>query len=197
MTDVFTSDWHLGHSNVIKHCNRPFANADEMDSILINNLNEVAGPDDRVFNLGDVAFHCDLAKLQHYRSRMVCKNILVILGNHDVKNKANLVKCFNILPAEYMYEKQDYRIVLNHYAMRVWPHSHHGAGHLYGHSHGKLSQMATSDGRGAMAFDVGVDAWNYKPLTLRQVQQEFLRLSATKVNGNVTIDDHHAPVSEG
>ena len=45
------------------------------------------------------------------------------------------------------------RIWLSHYAHRVWPRSHHGAWHLYGHSHDSLADDADS-----LSFDVGVDA---------------------------------------
>jgi len=31
----FTADLHFGHENIIKHCNRPFKSADEMDAMLI------------------------------------------------------------------------------------------------------------------------------------------------------------------
>ena len=33
----FTSDLHFGHANIIRLCNRPFADADEMDEALIAN----------------------------------------------------------------------------------------------------------------------------------------------------------------
>lgn len=33
----YTSDLHLGHANIITHCNRPFSAVDEMDEVLINN----------------------------------------------------------------------------------------------------------------------------------------------------------------
>ena len=32
----YTSDLHLGHANVIRHCDRPFADANEMDAALID-----------------------------------------------------------------------------------------------------------------------------------------------------------------
>jgi calcineurin-like phosphoesterase family protein len=43
---------------------------------------------------------------------------------------------------------------------------HHGAWHLYGHSHGALPPYGKS-------FDVGVDCWNYKPVSFEQVQEKM------------------------
>ena len=48
--------------------------------------------------------------------------------------------------------------VLCHYAMRVWNRAHHGAWHLYGHSHGKLPEAPTT-----LSMDVGVDNHDFRP----------------------------------
>lgn len=47
----------------------------------------------------------------------------------------------------------DQRIWLSHYSHEVWPKSHHGAWHLYGHSHNSLKAREN-----ALSMDVGVDA---------------------------------------
>ncbi len=39
----FTGDEHFGHKNVIKYCNRPFSDVDEMDREIIKRHNEVVG----------------------------------------------------------------------------------------------------------------------------------------------------------
>ena len=46
----FTSDTHFHHANIIRFCNRPFRDVEEMDEILIRNWNEVVGPEDTVFH---------------------------------------------------------------------------------------------------------------------------------------------------
>jgi calcineurin-like phosphoesterase family protein len=72
------SDTHFGHDNIIKYCDRPFANATEMDEALIENWNSVVKDGDIVYHLGDVYFsegHKALPKLKG-RKRL-------ILGNHD------------------------------------------------------------------------------------------------------------------
>jgi calcineurin-like phosphoesterase family protein len=177
MSDWFTSDWHLGHTNIIQYSHRPFWHVDQMDDTIIANVNDRVKENDRLFNLGDVAFRKD--KLAFYRARLICKNIFVIPGNHDKEKE--LVKHFTVLPQCYMYENAGFRIVLCHYAMRVWLHSHHGAGHLFGHSHSALPGTSTS-------MDVGVDCWDYKPISLDQIKTEFSRRAKVLDSVNTTTE---------
>ena len=54
-TVFFTSDHHFGHQNIIRHCQRPFGGAAEMDEELIRRWNERVRPGDEVYHLGDFA----------------------------------------------------------------------------------------------------------------------------------------------
>jgi calcineurin-like phosphoesterase family protein len=58
------------------------------------------------------------------------------------------------------------KLILDHYAMRVWDQSHHGSWHLYGHSHGKLPDLGLST-------DVGVDGHNFQPWSFEEVRAYF------------------------
>ena len=60
-------------------------------------------------------------------------------------------------------------ITLCHYAMRSWERSHYATWHLYGHHHGKLPPYGLS-------FDVGVDCWNFYPVSLDQVKEKMATL---------------------
>lgn len=42
----FTADLHLGHENIIKLCQRPFKNIEQMDNALIQNWNAVVKEED-------------------------------------------------------------------------------------------------------------------------------------------------------
>ena len=77
----FTADTHWGHRNIIRYCQRPFADVDEMNEALITNWNSTIGKDDIVFHLGDFAMGgsaewCRL--LERLNGR-----IYLILGNHE------------------------------------------------------------------------------------------------------------------
>jgi calcineurin-like phosphoesterase family protein len=60
-------------------------------------------------------------------------------------------------------------ITLCHYSMRSWEMSHYASWHLYGHHHGTLEPYGLS-------FDVGVDCWNYYPISLEQVAEKMATL---------------------
>ncbi len=152
----FTADFHLGHSNIIRYCGRPFRATDEMDEAILNRLNTSVKERDSLYYLGDVC----LGSSEHareYRRRIRCKNIYFIEGNHDA--------CTRKIQGEFLWWKQlaeitvgVQRIVLCHYAMRVWHHGGRGAWQLYGHSHGRLPEAPTM-----LSMDVGVDTHDFRP----------------------------------
>ena len=51
----FTSDTHFGHENIIRFCNRPFSNAQEMNAELIRRWRDTVPEDGIEFHLGDFA----------------------------------------------------------------------------------------------------------------------------------------------
>ncbi|MEM9701635.1 MAG: metallophosphoesterase, partial [Planctomycetota bacterium] len=81
MQIFFTSDTHFGHANVIKNCDRPFADVGEMDEALIANWNAVVGPKDVVYHLGDFAFRAK-RKPREYLARLN-GTVHLVKGNHD------------------------------------------------------------------------------------------------------------------
>lgn len=80
----FTSDLHLGHEAVVRMQNRPFANADEMNRVLIENYNSVVHKDDTVYLLGDICFRIGVEKANELIASLKGKKYL-IRGNHDKK----------------------------------------------------------------------------------------------------------------
>lgn len=166
MTIWFTSDTHFGHTNIIKHCARPFSTAEEMDVDLIARWNAVVRPDDEVWHLGDFAYR-NAKAVASYLSRLNGR-IHLIHGNHDSAATKALAAWASSQPfAEIKLDGT--RISLMHYAMRVWPASHHGALHFFGHSHGSLPGDRQS-------CDVGVDAWDFRPVSLDEIRERLATL---------------------
>lgn len=164
MKEFFTSDEHFGHSRIIQYCNRPFKNVSEMNEMLIKNHNDVVGPKDKVYHLGDFAFRGH----KEYLSRLNGEHFL-IKGNHEGNDWRNAgftwVKDVAMVRVTLPNgEPQD--IFLSHYAHRTWNRGHHGVWHLFGHDHGQMEDFGKS-------CDVGVDAWNYKPVSVEQLFQIF------------------------
>lgn len=149
--DWFTADTHAYHANIIRYSERPFANVDSMNEALASAINSCVRHGDRLFHLGDFAYR----NHKTFRDMLDCANITFIWGNHDKelkKNRPLTAKLFNGCYDILDYKIGDQSIVMCHYAMRVWNKSHHGAWHLYGHSHGSLP-----DDPNSLSIDVGVD----------------------------------------
>jgi len=154
MTIWFTSDTHFGHANIIRFCDRPYANVEEMNEAFITNWNEHVKYTDDIYHLGDFSFE----RKPENTARRLNGNKHLILGNHDKKNHvAALQPFFCWIKDTYELKAAGHRFWLSHYAHRTWRHNYKGVIHLYGHSHGELEDYGKST-------DVGVDAWDYKPV---------------------------------
>jgi calcineurin-like phosphoesterase family protein len=160
----FTSDPHFGHRNIIKYCNRPFADADEMDAELIRRWNAVVPTDGIVYLLGDVTMGGPERAIEILGQLNGTKYL--IAGNHDKKNRRNarFARCFVWVKDLAKIRVQSEPIVLCHYPMKSWDGSYHDALHFHGHSHN--AKPINGDPR---RVDVGVDAWSYAPVSLDEI----------------------------
>ena len=172
----FLSDPHFFHKNVIQYSNRPFHNVDEMNWAIINNINEIVKPDDELYILGDFIFG-SVERAEEILSVIVCKNLHYIFGNHDRDMDDPRLKRFFKSMGPYKEIKVpdekggSQMIVLCHYPILEWNKGHRGSWMLHGHCHGNLKYPDTLKNK--RITDVGVDCWNYKPVSYSQLKSLF------------------------
>lgn len=181
MAIFVTSDEHFEHANVINFCKRPFANVDEMREKMIHRHNSRVKAGDLVYHLGDMFWKtCSEVQALDIMDRLN-GNHYYVKGNHEElmekspKLRSRFVWVKDIARLHSTTETP--RIVLFHYAMLVWEGSHRGDWQLYGHSHGELSSAVPDMNTAARlnSFDVGVDCWDYYPVSMHEVKREIER----------------------
>ena len=155
-----TSDEHMGHRNIIKYCNRPFDDVQEMDETIIERHNEVVRDGDTVIHAGDYTLQPTKERAEQYIRRLNGHHIF-ISGSHDRWLGKNH-------PIQ-IYERKFNGIlfVVCHYALHVWAQSHYGSYMLYGHSHSGLSH--TDKEPIGKVLDVGVDGHNFYPWSVDEI----------------------------
>jgi calcineurin-like phosphoesterase family protein len=202
----FTSDTHYGHSNICsattnwvgaENMTRKFSSLDRMNDELVFWINQRVGENDILFHLGDWSFG-GFENIEEFRNRIVCKNIHLVLGNHDhhiERNKDNVQRLFASVnhyveldvrrPSEFAKGRMDkFNFVLMHYPIASWNNMNSEVMHLHGHVHLPPHQRI-AEGR---AMDVGVDGNGLEPISLSEVyslldKQPIKKLSLPK--------DHH------
>lgn len=155
-----------------------------MNQTIIANWNRVVDEKDIVYHLGDFCFGKEDYQFDAFRDQLK-GTIVFIKGNHDRLAWRNRRKFFASHDSYHEIEVNGKDITLCHYAMRVWNKSHHGAWHLYGHSHGSLP-----DDPHSLSFDVGVDCHNFTPISFEQVEAIMTKKFWKPI-------DHHGERKEG
>ena len=174
-----TSDTHWFHTNIIKYSNRPWTDEEQMGKALIKNWNNVVGPKDIVYHLGDVAMG------GKKRTGELCGilgqlngTIRLIKGNHD--NYVLQDPCVSRFEWVRNYYELRYvspnhgkrKFIMQHYPLYTW----NGAGKtnkddspyticLHGHCHGSIDGV----NRLTTRMDVGVDSNSYAPVWIENI----------------------------
>ena len=182
----FSSDLHLNHKNAIRFTQRPFSSLDQMNRQLIENFNSIVKPKDTLYLLGDVCLFREKEKyeIESLINRLNGNKILVY-GNHD---DPETFECYSDVAAykEIKYHRR--KLVLFHYPIvnNEW---NGGYGHgkemgkknrknasimLHGHIHSKGPHYNRENRRkDIFKYDVGVDANDYKPVSINEIFNFF------------------------
>jgi calcineurin-like phosphoesterase family protein len=157
MTIFFTSDTHFGEARILRAAKRPFATIAEHDVELKRRWNETVHKDDEIWHLGDVGIAPGAYGMTELLEGLNGRKHLIIGNNDGPKTLASSAWASMQHYTELRFGPL--HCVLSHYAFRTWNQMGKGSIDLHGHSHAMLKELTRQ-------FDVGVDAWDYRPVTL-------------------------------
>lgn len=126
-----------------------------MNEKLVANINAKVGHDDTLIHVGDWSFG-GFENIMAFRSRIVCQNIILILGNHDhhiKKNKDNIKELFTHVSKMEEVSISKQTISLCHFPMESWIDDKKGTLMIHGHLHNKGEKRF---GKGKK-MDIGID----------------------------------------
>jgi calcineurin-like phosphoesterase family protein len=205
-----TSDTHYNHKNICRgvtnwrtqdgevpvDSTRPFETLEEMNRVLIDNINNNVGQDDILIHLGDWSFG-GFESIEAFRDRIHCKNIHLILGNHDHhidRNRDNSHRHFltvdKLNQFELRFTNRNKENVIKtfticHFPISSWNGMNDGVIHLHGHVHLPDNKKF---GRGKK-MDVGVDGHlEFRPYN---IIEEILPLMNKREIKSDMLFDHH------
>ncbi len=166
---------HFGHENMYKFLNKDgtrvrhhFADAKEGDEAMVDRWNKTVSKGDKVYVLGDVAFHkTHLATIGRLNGPKV-----LVKGNHDNLQLAEYAKYFRDVRAYHrlvddlvlshvpVHPQSLWREKKNSYWINIHAHLHSGAVM-------SLLDNSLSDYR---YFSVCVERINYTPISLEEIR---------------------------
>jgi len=178
----FTSDTHYMHQNICRGTTRwsnadgftrNFDTLDQMNDRIVNGINSAVGQDDILFHLGDWSFG-GFERIEEFRNRINCRNIHIVLGNHDhhiERDREGIRRLFTsvnqYLELEVKGKDWEQNYVLMHYPIISWNKMNDGVIHLHGHVH-LFADRRIGKGK---TMDVGVDGNGLNPLHTSDIKR--------------------------
>jgi calcineurin-like phosphoesterase family protein len=196
-----TSDTHYSHKNICRGVTawrtqegeipvsqtRDFSTIEKMNATIVNNINEVVGQDDILIHLGDWSFG-GYDQIREFWDRLICKNIHLVLGNHDhhiENNRDGAQGLFKSVSHYNTLELGQFKFRLMHYPISSWDGLNKGVMHLHGHCHLPTHMRF---GRG-QRMDVGMDGHpEFRPYN---VYREVVPLLRHREQLSEMPADHH------
>lgn len=186
--DYFTSDEHFDHFKIIEYCNRPFSSVHEMNNFMIEQWNSVVNDTSAVYVLGDFAL-TSIERIFHILKSLKGTKIL-IKGNHDrhtVKKyiEAGFQRVFQELNYVWKHDDVLWDFKMCHRPMykkeeefsEQVPIKWNLCGHV--HDRWKIN-------REHQILNVGVDQWNYTPITITEIIKEISKHNLSRHENNLS-----------
>lgn len=167
--NLYISDMHFGHRNVIDFDHRPFADVEEMDRYIMQCWNSRVQPEDMVYILGDICYHSQ--REPEWYLRQLNGHKILILGNHDIPILTNKVAQHYLEGIEKMMfvKDGDKSICLCHFPIAEWNGFFRNAWHIYGHIHCKKAETYEIMKSRPRALNAGCMINNYTPASFDEL----------------------------
>jgi len=195
------SDPHYNHKNICRgktnwrtldgeipiEQTRDFTTLEKMNEAILKGINENVGQDDILICLGDWSFG-GFESIEEFRNRIICRNIHLVLGNHDhhiERNREDIQRLFTSVShyETLIIDKKTFRLF--HYPIQSWNGMNEGDIHLHGHVH--LPQNRKF-GQGKK-MDVGIDGHpEFRPYN---VMREIVPIMDKRDVMSDMPNDHH------
>lgn len=162
----FIADLHFGHEKIIKLCNRPFENLQDMQDQLIQKWNNKVSDEDTVYILGDFCF-----KMTKQDAIKILKNLkgkkILVKGNHDkYVGQRDFDECFEKIYDIVQITEDKLQMVLCHYPIIDYAGMYYGGKMIYGHIHNKYIPHRDM-------YCVSAECINYEPVTWTELEHIY------------------------
>lgn len=165
----FISDTHFWHHNIIKYCNRPFADVAEMNTAMMTNWKSKVKQGDLTIHVGDVMFggERNISQMNEWLA-YIPGEVILIAGNHDFHDRKqkhlynlNVSQVFRTI--DFTHDGMSFRI--QHYPMSQPELDEFVSGgyNIHGHIHNKLVENSSQH------INACVEHHNYGPVTLQDL----------------------------
>lgn len=177
----FTADWHLGHANIIRYCNRPFDTVEQMSEVLIANWELAITSGDAVYFLGDFCLRGEFALLL---ADLPFDHLYFVHGNHDPVAKMKALQDPRVeFFTDLTIELDGHTFFLTHNPMKASDAFPTICGHVHenwtflragDYCMEKNSKMMVIKRRLRQpVLNVGVDVHNFRPISDEDVLRYF------------------------
>lgn len=158
----FIADTFFGCEQIIERLGRPFANAEEMDDLMILNWNQAVGEEDQVYHLGNFALNECPKYIDKVLERLNGIKIL-FAGKYDEDADVMLNAGFHGVFESGFMRLGYHDCFLNHEPL---PMSAPKTWCIHGKEHTAWKVLPTE-----RKICMSVDNWNYKPISEEEIRK--------------------------
>ena len=168
----FTSDWHIGHDKDFIYAARGFSSIQEHDTAILNNCNEIVKPEDELWILGDLALGGDDEEWDRIYTKINCRNVHFLQGNHDTDRRMNMYEgaygfIYEGIAALYRISRKK-TIYISHYPTITDNTDDRIIWNVSGHTHSKELFYDNH-----LIYNVALDAHNNYPVSIKQIYKDI------------------------